>query len=40
MAQVLKVLLDMGATVDEETLAVAQQSNNPEIMALLPANPQ
>ena len=40
MALVLKNLLDNGAVVDEETVAIAQKSNNPAIMALLPANPQ
>ena len=40
MIKFLKLLLDAGVSVDEKTLALAQKMNNPEIMTLLPANPQ
>jgi ankyrin repeat protein len=40
MVNFLKLLLDAGVSVDEKTLALAQKINNPEIIALLPANPQ
>ena len=42
MPKVLKILLegnDVGL-IDESTLALAQEMNNPDILALLPGNPQ